>query len=407
STAAYLNRGNARAHAGDRGGAISDYTRALEIEGKMQAAYLNRGSLLTLEGKLADALRDLDAAQRLSPRDPAVYRHRGYLRRRLGDLDGAMADFDRALQLEPDNPETHNRRAITLRAKGDPVAALAGFDRALKLNPRNYEALGNRGATRASMADFAGAVSDYDRAIKLEPGKWNAWALRAVACYALAQPEEFKRSLERAQELHGDRERIRKFVETSGRGARALAEGKALEGKELTTAGQHYRRGSYRYSARLLEGARSDFEAAVRLDASLGPRGVFTVLATIAGMRKKHDEKMKVYRKWAAVAPEDPVALNALAWELLTSADHKLRDPAAALPLAVKAAELSKEKSPQILDTLAAARFANGKLTEAVKAAEKALGLLPAGTPPHERRAYSRRLERYRQALDPDPKSFR
>ena len=70
--------------------------------------------------------------------------------------------------------------------------------------------------------------------------------------------------------------------------------------------------------------------------------------------------------------------LNLYAWNLLTCEAEDLRDPKAALDYAKKAVELSEEKQPAILDTLARALFLNGKLPEAIQVQEKALSLLPA-----------------------------
>ena len=61
-----------------------------------------------------------------------------------------------------------------------------------------------------------------------------------------------------------------------------------------------------------------------------------------------------------AVAPEaDANTLNGAAWELLTGA-QELRDPAAALPLAIRANQMTDHRNPGYLDTLALAQQMNG-----------------------------------------------
>jgi pimeloyl-ACP methyl ester carboxylesterase len=90
---------------------------------------------------------------------------------------------------------------------------------------------------------------------------------------------------------------------------------------------------------------------------------------------------------------------NARAWWLLTSKDPRLRDPKKALALAEKARALGGAKAPAILDTLALAYFANGRVKEAVETAKKALKLLPKKTPVKMRAEFEKRLGRYEAKL--------
>jgi hypothetical protein len=59
--------------------------------------------------------------------------------------------------------------------------------------------------------------------------------------------------------------------------------------------------------------------------------------------------------------------LNSAAWLLATDPDPSLRDPAKALAFALKAARLTAEKDPRILDTLAAAHAASGDFASALR----------------------------------------
>ncbi len=84
--------------------------------------------------------------------------------------------------------------------------------------------------------------------------------------------------------------------------------------------------------------------------------------------------------KRAAEAPDaGSRALNKYAWLLLTCGPGDLRDPAAALPVAIKAVEMSGGKDPTILDTLALAQKMTGDLDRAIETQRKAIALLPPG----------------------------
>jgi len=89
--------------------------------------------------------------------------------------------------------------------------------------------------------------------------------------------------------------------------------------------------------------------------------------------------------------------LNKLAWLLATCEDSKYRDPVHAMELAERGCKLTAYKEPKLLDTLAAAYAEAGRFDEAVRTAERALGL--AGLLGEEKLAanISKRLELYRQ----------
>ena len=67
--------------------------------------------------------------------------------------------------------------------------------------------------------------------------------------------------------------------------------------------------------------------------------------------------------------------LSQSAWVLSTSPDATVRNGAEALELAQRAAQISKEQDPSVLDTLAAAYAETGKFPEAVETTQKALEL--------------------------------
>jgi tetratricopeptide (TPR) repeat protein len=67
--------------------------------------------------------------------------------------------------------------------------------------------------------------------------------------------------------------------------------------------------------------------------------------------------------------------MNDLAWYLATYNDDKIRNPTKAIRLAKRACELTNNENPGILDTLAAAYAADGRFSQAIETAEKALEL--------------------------------
>jgi tetratricopeptide (TPR) repeat protein len=80
--------------------AISDYSKAIELDPSHFSAFLNRANAYAVRGEYAKALDDYETALRLKSDDPAVYRGRGWVFARQGLTDRARADNTRALELE-------------------------------------------------------------------------------------------------------------------------------------------------------------------------------------------------------------------------------------------------------------------------------------------------------------------
>ena len=95
-------------------------------------------------------------------------------------------------------------------------------------------------------------------------------------------------------------------------------------------------------------------------------------------------EALAAYEKSMALEPANPDTLNNTAWLLITTDDPALLDAAAALELAQKAAML-RPTAGYILDTLAAAYWANNRIDEALDAERTAMELEPNNRPFYRR----------------------
>ena len=84
-------------------------------------------------------------------------------------------------------------------------------------------------------------------------------------------------------------------------------------------------------------------------------------------------ETIKLYERVLSLDDNQPIALNNLAWILVTANEVELRDKKRALALAERAVAL--ERSPVFLDTLAEALYANGFAREAVDTIKEAIDL--------------------------------
>ncbi len=82
---------------------------------------------------------------------------------------------------------------------------------------------------------------------------------------------------------------------------------------------------------------------------------------------------LEQYGRVNELQPDRPGVLNEMAWLRAVSPDATVRDPAAAVRLATRAAQLTDRSDPNILDTLAAAFAAAGRFDDAARTAGEAI----------------------------------
>lgn len=145
------------------------------------------------------------------------------------------------------------------------------------------------------------------------------------------------------------------LLSTSGRNERAL---RLLLKAEVLGARQDAR------------GVRAALEQATEMDDRI--TGAHMQLAQMADAEGDHDTAIARYRRVVAITPDDPIALNNLAYSLAVHAG-KLDE---ALPLAQKAYGLAP-KAPAILDTLGWIQLLRGQGAEAVRLLQEAVAGAP------------------------------
>jgi tetratricopeptide (TPR) repeat protein len=64
-------------------GAYADYTRALELNEKLEKAWLNRGNVLSKQGKYKEAIDDYTVALTFSPEYGYAYYNRAIAKQKL------------------------------------------------------------------------------------------------------------------------------------------------------------------------------------------------------------------------------------------------------------------------------------------------------------------------------------
>jgi len=186
----YLRRGAARQNKGDLEGAISDYTRAIEIDSRDADAYDRRGEARRTRGDLDGAIADSTKAIEIEPHLVSSYITRGLARRKKGDLNGALVDYTKSIAIDPNYADGYNALAWLLATTSrdsirDGKKALEFAGKAAELTKwEDANALDTLAAAYAELGDFEEAIK---------------WERKALSLPELAQSAEADRVRQRLQ----------------------------------------------------------------------------------------------------------------------------------------------------------------------------------------------------------------
>lgn len=235
------------------------------------------------------------------------------------------------------------------------------FATSVEYSPENWRHRHNYAIALAMKGEYPKAIVQLDQTIKLNPQYANA---------------RFNRG-----EL---------YFET---GKYQAAEQDYSAAIQLTPDAQYYNsRAHCRFLMEEYAAALSDYNQATKLGAD---SAVYQAdLGDACQYLGRWEEAAKAYR--AAVAADNTYVrgYQNAAWLMATCPDERFRNRDLALSAAKKAVELSGSKTPETLETLAAATAAMGKHREAVKLQEEAIQLA------QKLKAEAKQIAEFKQRLD-------
>ncbi len=200
----------AKALAGDEKGAITDLTRAIELDPRDATAWRLRGSLRVNAHDPRGAIDDLDRALELAPEDAQAWCNRAAAwlngsERVQGDrraaLESARSDAERAVKLSPRYAKGWSTLATALDRSGELDRAIEAYGRALELDASNVEAWHGRGLAREKRGDVSGAIDDLRRAVTVDARSATLWFNLGVTLRNNGRAREALDALGRAIEL--------------------------------------------------------------------------------------------------------------------------------------------------------------------------------------------------------------
>jgi tetratricopeptide (TPR) repeat protein len=137
----------------------------------------------------------------------------------------------------------------------------------------------------------------------------------------------------------------------------------------------YYNRGIAYFKSGKEKEAEVDFDRVIVMDSRMSSAYIYRGLCR--EKLGKYKDALSDYTKASELKPNDAAIHNNIAYLYVSANDESFGDKVKALEHAKKAAELSKEKNAEILDTLGRAYFMNGMVKEAIEAENKALKLEP------------------------------
>jgi Flp pilus assembly protein TadD len=160
------------------------YGEAWGVFDKARAIVHNERGILHLEkGQLDQAITEFTKAIELDPKSDWAYSNRGLAYVRKGQYDQAISDCNKALEINPRDAKAYFGRGLAYAdGKGQYDQAISDFSKTIELNPRLAEAYSNRGLAYLDLAQFDHGCQDLQKACKLGLCKGLAWARRQVLC---------------------------------------------------------------------------------------------------------------------------------------------------------------------------------------------------------------------------------
>ena len=306
------------------------------------------------------------SAIKATPDNMRAYTNLGNAYQEAGQIDQAVSCYRQALRIFPDLAPAHNNLGLILRSRGQIDQAISHFRRAV-----DYRA--DFTAARQNLADTLRAQGKLDQAL--------------VQYQLLLQnkPENLPARCDLADVL--------------------AAQGKTDQAINIyrQILHNHPEYGAAHFYLAVILQSQGDIDRAINHFQSAlagNPRHAPTLyyLGVLFKTKGRLDQAVTYFKQALQINGDWPAALNTTAWILATHTDPKLSDPDTAIRFARRAAELTKQNDPLIIDTLAAAYAAAGQFEQAVQTAQIAIALAKTANADQLAHDIAQRLEIYRQS---------
>lgn len=162
--------GSAKYQLKDYRGAVSDFSKAIELDSKYIQAYYSRAICESKLGRPEKALIDFNKVTELDPSNKdAVFNRAYYVKQITGDYKSAIDDYNIFLGLNRDgeNAFAYNNLGYCKFMISDTIGALNDITTSIGLDTTNSFAYKNRAEVYISMDSISLACADLNKSIKL------------------------------------------------------------------------------------------------------------------------------------------------------------------------------------------------------------------------------------------------
>ena len=163
-----MNLGSLLRQEGDYPAAISQYEKAIELDGEFAEAYIYLGQAMHFLGRFDEAMRYGETAVRLDPSSATGHMNLGRTLQAGGRLEDAIAQFREAIALNPHLAEAYENYAYSHRVAEDDVIS---DDLTAALAARGWN-----GSDRARLRYAAGKVESDRGSYKVAFAHWREGA---------------------------------------------------------------------------------------------------------------------------------------------------------------------------------------------------------------------------------------
>ncbi|MCL2584083.1 MAG: tetratricopeptide repeat protein [Streptosporangiales bacterium] len=361
--------------------ALSDFSRAIEIDPGAARTIAGRGDVLRHLGRFESALGDYDSALEISPESVRFIRGRGDVYHDMRRYEDALSDFSRAIEIDPGAARTIACRGDVLRHLGRLEDALGDYDRAVELSPKSAWMVGGRGDVYHDMGRYEDALSDFNAALEIAPDNIQIIVDRGDIYIHMRCYEDGLADLTRAIQQdpknvwavarRGDAYRL------MGRYEDALADlNRAIELDPLSVWAVG-RRGLTYTTMRQYDSALDDINTVVALDASLDAKrnslsrsSYYVSIAVNLLASDRRAAAAKMFEALSVLWPNDPELLNDWGFCLMPES------PDAALELLARASGVKGNKELITVANQLRCFLGLNRRAEALAIAERIVGSL-------------------------------
>jgi tetratricopeptide (TPR) repeat protein len=319
----------------DYDSAIEQCEEVLAIRPGDPTALMHLAAVCIGQKEWKEAEKHLQTALAASPDHHLAHYHYSAVLGKKGDLDGAVRHAEKAARLKPDWPEARDLLAQFCQAAGKWDEAERQWREVLRLDPNHPLATARLGMILLRQKKGPEALDLLQQRVDAKPEDVAARAGLAMA------------------------------MGVQGNSTEAAWQWREV----LQLAPRHPEAGRELGAILLRQGKVDDAISLLQPHVAHWPSDAGARHALAAALHAKGQVKdaLAQWREILRIAPNDLLALNAVAWTLATSPDASLRNGPEAVRLAQTAQRLAKGDSPQLLDTLAAAHAEAGQFREAIE----------------------------------------